>query len=269
MGTGNDDSSKDDYAKSAAYGQLGGGAGEALGTAIARLLSAGKFAEAKRLLEESSAAYDGIQLPGAPERVTSAFGDAQGDAQAMGARREALARLAGISRGELSPVDQAQMALAKQEVGQGMAAQRGALMQQAQARGMGGSGMTLAAQLQGQDAGSRQLGAMGTRFADENRRRALEALMQYGQQAGSLDRDVYGRSADKAGHLDAIAQFNAENANRYGQNAFQDQMALAEAKAKGKRDLAGWDREDANADVGLGAGIGRGIGTLAGIIPFL
>ena len=95
-------------------------------------------------------------------------------------------------------------------------ARQDAILQSRQARGMAGSGDELAAQLLASQAGAELASQEGDRLAAQAQNRALQAIAQSGNLAGSLRSQDVGEQSDKARAADAIAQFNAANQQSVG-----------------------------------------------------
>lgn len=88
---------------------------------------------------------------------------------------------------------------------------RDAILQNAQARGVGGSGLELMAQLQNQQSSATRQSQRDLDVAAQAQARALEALMQGGNMSGQMIDQSFNQQAQKAGANDAIAKFNAQN----------------------------------------------------------
>jgi hypothetical protein len=94
---------------------------------------------------------------------------------------------------------------------------RGAIMQGMAQRGQGGSGMELLELLDSaQDATDRQSQA-SLDIAGQNEDRALAAIMNRGNMAGSIRGQEFGEDAARAEAQDAINRFNAGNRNQNSQ----------------------------------------------------
>lgn len=230
------------------------------------------------LEKQAAALYGDISAPTlekvlAEQMGPSAMEDVQVDAGARQARRDALSRLMeeGLSGGDSAEsrlaLEESRRATAQQE-----RAQRGALMQNARARGVAGSGLEMAAQLQSQQGGADRNAMAGMQAAADARRRALASLAQGGDMAAGLEADDFGQKSAKAQAADRIAQFNAANrqqANLYNaglaQQDFQNRMSVADAKAEAlyrQSDSAG-RRADRKRRVAGGAGQGLGYAATA------
>lgn len=133
------------------------------------------------------------------------------------AQMDALLGLQEISDGGgLTAMDRANLNRVQTEENTAARGQREAILQNAQARGMGGSGLELLSNLQNsQDAATRasQRDMDITGMAQE---RALEALMQGGQLGGQMQAQDFNQQAQIAGANDAISKFNAQNKQQVG-----------------------------------------------------
>ncbi len=89
--------------------------------------------------------------------------------------------------------------------------QRDAIIQNAQSRGLGGSGLDLMAQLQNEQNSATNKSTRDLNVAGMAQQRALDALMQEGNLAGSVQNQQFNQGAQKANANDAIAKFNAQN----------------------------------------------------------
>lgn len=88
---------------------------------------------------------------------------------------------------------------------------REAIINNANARGMGGSGLELASQLMNQQEGANRTAQRDMDIAAQAQDRALQAIMQGGQMAGDVRNQDFNQAAQVAGAQDAIAKFNAAN----------------------------------------------------------
>lgn len=128
------------------------------------------------------------------------------------AQMDALTGLQDISEGGgLTASDKAKLAhIASDEMTQ-QRGQREAILNNAQARGLGGSGLELMAQLQNQQDSATRQSQKDLDVAGMAQDRALQALMQGGQLAGQIGSQDFSQQAQIAGANDAIAKFNAQN----------------------------------------------------------
>lgn len=158
----------------------------------------------------------------------SEYGKIQEDPALRGAQMQALQRMQGISNaGGRDAQFRQGMNAAQQQSAQYERGQRGAIENQARARGQFGGGQMFAQQLQAQQSGADRAGNQGFDVASAAQQRALQALQGYGQQAGSIRSQDYNKASQAAAAQDRINQFNAAGANSQRQQNFQNQMGLA------------------------------------------
>jgi hypothetical protein len=125
------------------------------------------------------------------------------------AQMQVLSELDNIVASEgLDPVAQAQVNELRNELSQQERSSREAIIQSANRRGIGGSGLELAAQLANQQGAATRGSQAGFDIAANAQRRALEALQAQGQQAASIRESDYQQAADLAQAQDVINQFN-------------------------------------------------------------
>jgi hypothetical protein len=126
---------------------------------------------------------------------------------------EALVRLKNVAdQGGMTADDRARLGQVQAENAQHEQAQRGALMQQMAMKGMGGSGMEMAAQLQAQQAGANRRSQEVLDINAQAQRRALEAMQASGQVASGLRSQDFNERSEAARAQDMISDFNVRNA---------------------------------------------------------
>jgi hypothetical protein len=225
----------------------------AITSLIGELFSSGNRAAAMRLREQAMAEYN-IELPPVEEIAYEAL-----DPKARGAQQTAYEELfksakeGGLSAGEQARVQQALGAARSQAKGN-----REAVLQNYAARGMGGSGMELAALLEGEQSAATRgnndaLNQAG--LAMDARRGALTSGAQI---AGQV------RAGDMA-EADRRWDANVFNVGQR-QQQFQNRMGLADRRAGGKRDLANAYTGQANQTSAVAGGIGQGLGMGLGTV---
>ncbi len=130
-------------------------------------------------------------------------------------RDAALASLRGLSdiasNGGMTASDRANLQkIQSQEQAQARGG-REAILQNAQARGVGGSGLEMLAKLQNdQDAATRQ-STRDLEVAGMAQDRALQALQQAGNLGGQINQQQFGQQAQVADAKNEISKFNAAN----------------------------------------------------------
>ncbi len=288
---------------------------------LADIISGGSYGNAKSAATEGVNAFKDLKLPTAdelkvqltqmvnngdmtPEHAQAILQDQSGltnislDPRLKQAQMDALQGLQDISSGGgLTDMDRSQLAeIQSQEAGQARGA-REAILQGAEARGVGGSGLELLSQMQNQqDAATRQ-SARDTSVAGMAQQRALQALQGAGQLGGQIGQQQFGQQAEIAKAKDAINQFNTQNQNQFSlanqqaanqaqqfnlqkqfqanqyntdvQNkqalanssavnqAAQNQIAKTSGIAGANKDVAGTNIEEGKANTGI---IGAGLG---------
>ena len=145
---------------------------------------------------------------------SNAFNNIKTDPSLTGAAKQALSRMQEIgTSGGLDPIAQAQLADITSRQEQENKSQNEAILENAKARGMGGSDLTTVNQLVDQQAAADRAASRGTQVGADVYSRALQALQETGSLGMGLESQAYGEGANKAAAQNAIAQFNAQNTN--------------------------------------------------------
>lgn len=171
-------------------------------------------------IEEQSIILQTPELVGqyTPEQVqamqmgVSAQEQVRADQQAVDSQKDALAGLQEIADGGYSESDKATAREINREINQQSVARRNAILNQMASRGVLGSGMELAAQLQGEQQSIDQASKAGDNLTQQAQARALQALTQQSAAASQLRSQSYGEQSDLARARDTISQFNTQNA---------------------------------------------------------
>lgn len=159
----------------------------------------------------------------------SALNDITLDPKLQQAQMDALASLQDIGQNKgLTDMDRAQLAQIESQENAASRGQREAIIQNAQARGLGGSGIELLSQMQNQQDAATRKSARDTDVAGMAQARALQALQQAGSLGGQIQQADFGRQAEVARANDAIAQFNTQTQN---QNSAANTLARNQAAA--------------------------------------
>jgi hypothetical protein len=130
-------------------------------------------------------------------------------------KEQQMASLAALqelaSGGGMNTADQSMLSrIANQENAQARG-QREAILQNAQARGLGGSGIEMLSNMINQQESVNRKSQRDLDVAAMAQQRALEAMMQSGQLAGQMSQQDFGQQSQIAQAQDAIARFNAQN----------------------------------------------------------
>lgn len=198
--------------------KLGGSLGE-----FAANLGIGKSnaqRDAEDNIERSRRAYEDLETPDLieerPEFVEAAtLGPSalQGISTDPAFRKVQLEQLGALrnlaQNGGRNAASDADLAEIQQSENQNARGQREAILQNANARGMGGSGAELLAQLESVQAAQNNQSARDMQVRGQNQNTALQAGYNAANIGSNLDRDDYARQESKAQAADAIARYNA------------------------------------------------------------
>ncbi len=128
------------------------------------------------------------------------------------AQLDALSGLQKISsEGGLTAQDQAKLNQIRTQEDTQARGQREAILQNAQARGVGGSGVELMSQMLNQQQSAQNQSQRDLDVGALAEQRALEALIAGGQLGGQMQETEFGQKAQVANAQDAINRFNAAN----------------------------------------------------------
>jgi hypothetical protein len=199
---------------------------------IGELQAAGDDAEAERLYKQAQERFGALNVPSLDEmrQGRTNFDGVNVDPVAREAQRRAYQRLmdmgtqTGLSVEDRAALDESRAETSRQEQGQ-----RAAILEGARARGMSGSGMELQAQLSAQQGAADRNASAGVQAASEARRRAMQALVAAGGQAGQARGQDFSEQAARAQSQDAIDRFNSQNV--------KDHYGMERDKAAGMADF--------------------------------
>lgn len=145
------------------------------------------------------------------------------------AQMEALQGLQDItSSGGLTAIDKAKLGQIGTEEATRSRGAREAILQNAQARGLGGSGIELMSQMQNQQEAAGRTSQRDMDVAAMAQQRALDALMNQGALSSQIGSQQFSQDAQRAQAADAIAKFNAANQQS---NSQYNTSALNQAQA--------------------------------------
>jgi len=155
---------------------------------------------------------------------SNAFNAIKTDPSYTGAAKQALQQMQDVAnQGGMTAIDKAQLQDIENQENEQRNAQDQAIMQNAKARGVGGSGLETVNRLINQQNASNSANQAGTSVAANAEQRALQAMQQAGGLGTQLENQAYGEEANKAAAENAINQFNAQTAN--ATNLFNTQTA--------------------------------------------
>jgi hypothetical protein len=136
------------------------------------------------------------------------------------AQMQALSELSEMTQGDgMSAIDAANVANINRQISQAQRGSRDAIASNMRQRGVQGSGLELAAQLQAQQASADRASQAGLDEAASSMQRKMAALEALGSLGGNIRGQDFGEQADIAQSQDAVSRFNASNRQDvYGRN---------------------------------------------------
>ena len=202
----------------------------------------GEYDRAKDYLDRAAEAYEGIEVPEAtpytpeyyqylgdydPELMQGDYSvdpRLQADTEMRGiqvdprlkeAQMAALSSLQNIHEGGgMTATERANLARTQNQVATADRGRRDAILQNMQARGMGGSGMELMSQLQSNQAATNRASQQAMDINALAQQRALQAIMDQGTLSGNIRGQDFNEQARKAQAQDEINRFNTNMAAR-------------------------------------------------------
>jgi hypothetical protein len=165
---------------------------------------------------------------------------------------DALNRMSGLSQNGLSDVDQAAYARARSDAGQISSQQTGAALQNAQDRGLSGSGMEFAMREQaGQNAANSAQSADLQQAGDAAKMRAMYT-QAYGNQAGQIRGQNYNT---QSGNANILNQFNMANTQQQNQTAAANTQQSNQAQLTNQQGRTGIQQQNFNDQMARAGGI--------------
>ena len=206
-------------------------------------------AEQQRLMEQAYGTYniappnltplelERYQLAGelSPDQIQAinlgqtSYGDITIDPALRAAQMGALGQLQDIGTQGLTLQDKLNLANIAQQEATTARGSREAIMQGAQARGVGGGGMELMNQMVNQQSAATRGSQRDMEIAAQNEAAKRSALLSAGQLGGQMESQQYGEAANKAAAQDAINKFNAANQQQVGTTNTQTLNAAKQA----------------------------------------
>lgn len=240
--------------------------------------------EMEQLISMGPSAMEGISL----------------DPQTRAMQLQALEQMSGMAQGQVTNGDTAGFEIAKRDAQAQDQAKTGQILQDMQQRGQGGSGAELLARLKLSQNSADRLQQADLEQAKQMQAARIAALQNQSNMASGLHSQDYGEASNTAKARDAIAQFNAQNAqNVTGRNTgaknnaqasnlqnlqntanmnvqnqnnqqiankgllqqqYNNQMGMANAKAGQYGNQASSQDAQAGQTAGMWAGVGQGVG---------
>lgn len=134
------------------------------------------------------------------------------DPQAVQAQSTALSQLQQVaSSGGMTAMDKAQLQDMNNQVNAQNVGRQGAIAQQMQSQGVGGSGADLAARLAAGQTANETAGQNAVTVAGNAQARALQAMQAAGNLGSNIQQENFGEDLQKAQAQNQINQFNTQN----------------------------------------------------------
>lgn len=173
-------------------------------------------------------------LEQSPEQLSTEMGGVSTDPRLAQAQMQYLQALGeqgqtGLTATDRNAFDQLQRGVASQEQ-----SRQNAILQNMAQRGVGGSGMELAARLQSSQSGADRAQQESMALAAQAQQRALQAQAAAGGLAGQMRTQEFGEKSDIARAKDIMGQFNLQNqlATRRGNVQEQRGAQMTNLQAK-------------------------------------
>lgn len=153
------------------------------------------------------------------------------DPRLMQAQLNALQSLTQIGEsGGMTDIEKSQLNAIRRNVAQEDKARQESILQNMAQRGLGGSGVELAARLSSSQASADRASQESDRQAAIAQQRALEAIAQSGTLGGQMRGQEFGEKSAIAQAKDAIARFNLQNSQEIGRRNIERENAMQAAK---------------------------------------
>jgi hypothetical protein len=240
-------------------------------------ISGGSRQDSKNALAQAQARFEGLTPPSVEEmRVrlaaavnagemtpedaetylleASAQEQVSTDPRLRQAQMNALSQLEGVAQGGLTVGDRGDLQRIQGEAAAAEKGQRDAILQNAQSRGVAGSGMELASQMMAQQQGANRASQQGFDVAKQAQARALEAMLQSGNLGGSIRSQDFGEQSKLAEARDAISKFNTQNKQAVGMANVDARNAAQLRNVNTAQDVANRNQDTRNQESLYNAG---------------
>lgn len=229
-------------------------------------------------LEDFQTLQDSDRFYGPPSQAGQAAGDIRGT-QAV---TQALDQLGGWSRGELTDADRQAMELIRMREAEANRGMQGAIRQDLQSRGLGGSGVEAMQRMQAQQNASQNMAMQNAALAGMVQQRALQATGQLGRMGGQWQGQTFDQNYRRGQAVDDYNRYNTDwrrnlalgnlgiqnqniaQGNFAGQADFNNRLALAQGIAGARTGRAGFhERSGQGYDARQGAMWGAALNAAA------
>lgn len=141
------------------------------------------------------------------------------------------------SSGGMTAIDRARLSEIQNQIGSQERGSRERIKQDMAQRGLYGSGVELASQLQNQQGASQSASLAGSQVAADAQARAYDAILRGGEMAGNIESIDYNRLAQAAQAQDAINQYNNQNRNAALTQDWQNKQGIRNMNVSSENQL--------------------------------
>ena len=141
----------------------------------------------------------------------SAFEQIEADPRLRNAQMESLDYLGEIGQTGLTAGERAAMNELRRNTAQESQAKQAQLLQEMAQRGVGGSGVELAARLGANQASADRMSRESDTLVQQAQQRAMDAMMNQANLGGQIRSQDYGEQSNLASARDAMNKFNTQN----------------------------------------------------------
>ena len=252
---------------------LAAGGSQVLSGVLGYLVEQGRIDEANGILQQARDQYGNISLPKLQQAAAEVLGPShlsqiQQDPALRSAQLNALSKFKQMEDGGgFTAEDRANLNRIQNQAAQAESAQRAALTEQMNARGIGGSGAELAMQLANSQAAANRSNQAGLDVAGQAQQRYFDAIRGRSTLAGQMRAQDWSQQAQAASAQDAIDRFNLGNRfqvaqynNSLAQQQYANQLGQADRRYGMARDQAAAIRGDGQRAGQAIAGAGQQAG---------
>lgn len=186
---------------------------QAMNDALAQIQAVGAPPDLSAQIIREKLQQVGVYNPKMEDAITqgvSQVSQIQEDPSLKSAQNRALQVLQQRGAGGLNPEDRAAYNQLRAQTEKDAEGKRQQILQNMAARGMGGSGAELAAQLSSSQANDQDLSAQGDRLAAQASQNALQAMSQAGSLGGQIRAQDFDVNKTKAAAADELNRFNTQ-----------------------------------------------------------
>lgn len=212
------------------------------------LIDQNKYKDVEFVDPEYAGDLEAIQQDG------TAFEDISTDPNVNNAQLSALSELEQLADKGYTLQDEANQRKFINRANTEARANREAIDQNMQARGLSGSGLAYVSKLQADQENANRIAEQGTDLASANADRRLQAIQGMGDYSSQLRSQQFGEQATKAGAKDAVANYNTGLLNQTAQLNNQNKQTWNNNVAQTRNNQTVYNRDNQLKIEGINAG---------------